>query len=248
MSTASTEVESAEQYTVSSPEEIRRLLQSVQAQNLPVRAYVVSRRAPLVTTILRIEDDTDSIVIDGTPDNGLAADLIAEENIRFETVLDHIHLRFSSAYARSCLMDKRSAFRLPIPDEIGLQRREFYRVEVPVTNAPQCNFQLRISKDEVVLNVKDISVGGICVIDDKNVLRQVPGAVYENCEIDLPEHGEIVANLRVVRSVVQELDNDRRRRLVGLAFMDLPNRMQMLVQSYIGMVERKLNAKRRGFE
>lgn len=248
MSTASTQTDSAEQCTVSSPEEIRRLLQSVLAQNLSLRVYVTSRRAPMVTAIVRIEDDTNSIVIDGTLDNDLASDLVAERNIYFETVLDDVHLRFSSAYARSCVMDKRATFRLPIPDEIGMQRREFYRVEVPVTNAPQCTFQLRISKSEVVLNLKDIGVGGICVIDDKNMLRQVPGAIYENCEIDLPEYGEVVANLRVVRSIVEELDNDKRRRLVGLAFMDLPNRMQMRVQSYIGMLERRLNAKRRGFE
>jgi hypothetical protein len=64
----------------------------------------------------------------------------------------------------------------------------------------------------------------------------------------LPEVDTVVTNLRIVRAQDDVLPDGKERRQVGCAFVQLPNAMQILVQHYIGVLERNLNAKRRGFE
>lgn len=240
-----------ERYTVSSRLEIQSLLRDAQKKNALLRMHVKGRSAAIITTILDIEGDTGSLVVDNSSDEGFNQRIVSADTVSFETLLDKVRVIFSSNQVSACMHDNRPALRLPIPDSLTrIQRREFYRVETPVTNPPRCTFMFELPKGpgRVSLEVRDVSAGGICVLDNQHQLDNAKGTLYPACELSLPDVGQVITDLRIVRSVDEEGVNGKERRLLGCKFVALPSPMQMRVQHYIGMLERRLNAKRRGFE
>src|SRR5690606_8041776 len=131
-----------------------------------------------------------------------------------------------------------------------VQRREYYRVDVPITEPASCTVTLAgdSGMKTIVLDIKDISAGGISVFDNAHALDNSLGTLYLDCRLELPEAGTVVTSLRVMRSQDERLNNGKETRLLGFQFFELPNPMNFIVQQYIGKLERKLNAKRRGFD
>lgn len=149
------------------------------------------------------------------------------------------------------MQDGRPALRALFPDSINrIQRREYYRVEIPVSNRAICTIPTPENKEtkQVSLEIKDISVGGISVLDNNRALDNTLHTLFRACKLDLPEAGTVVTDLQIVRSQDETLANGKPSRSLGLAFINLSNPMNFIIQQYIGKLERKLNAKRRGFE
>jgi c-di-GMP-binding flagellar brake protein YcgR len=168
--------------------------------------------------------------------------------VLFETNLDKVRIQFSVQQITACLQDGRPALRAPFPESIRrVQRREYYRVEVPVTEPAWCTIPMPQGKI-VKLEIKDISAGGISVLDNSHLLDTSEDMLYKDCRLELPETGTVVADLQIKRSLHETLSNDKKIHMLGCRFHDLSNPMNFMVQQYIGKLERKLNAKRRGFE
>ncbi|MBF6616867.1 MAG: flagellar brake protein [Candidimonas sp.] len=240
-----------DRYTVTSRLEIQSLLRSVQRKNSLLRMHVKGRLVAIITTILEIDTATNSLIVDNSSDEEFNRRITTAGTVCFETYLDKIRIDFSTDEIHNCVQDGRPALRLAIPTTLTrVQRRDSYRVETPVTDMPRCTFTIDTADGpaRTTLDVMDISAGGICVVDNMHRLDNAKGATYPECKLNLPEFGDVIATLRVTRSLDDVGANNKERRLLGCKFVSLSNPMQMQVHSCIDMVERKLNAKRRGFE
>jgi c-di-GMP-binding flagellar brake protein YcgR len=97
-----------------------------------------------------------------------------------------------------------------------------------------------------MLSLIDISCGGIAIIEERQVLDETPGRQYDNCRIELPSIGTIVTGLQVRACGEVVLPSGKRKRRLGLEFVNLPPAMLAAVQRYIMKLERDQIARTSG--
>ena len=131
---------------------------------------------------------------------------------------------------------------------IRLQRREYYRINTPLSMPIKVSIPAEIEGkvDILKLSLVDISCGGIAVLDEKKVLDCTIGKSYERCKLDLPGVGlvEIVLQVRNHQELV--LLNGKSNRRIGCQFINLSNSVLSHIQRYIMKLERERNAKMTG--
>ena len=136
-----------------------------------------------------------------------------------------------------------AAEKLPLT-LIRLQRREFYRMNTPVTNPVRVVVPL---PDELggptSFPLADISCGGIAILDNKMILGDAIGKEYPNCRIDLPEIGQVTTALQVRNSLDLTLLNNKTNRRLGCEFVNIQRSTLSYVQRYITKLERERNAR-----
>lgn len=245
-------VEDVSPYQVHSRREIIALLRAMNERNQLVSMQADGGAEAVVTSVLEIDEENNIVVIDRAPSNIVNQRIIDSDNVSFETVLDNIRILFFSEQVRECLYDNLPALYIPIPQSlVRLQRREHYRVPTPVANPLRCTITIPpddsgMTGTTVVVTLKDISCGGIAVVDEKKLLDHTIGRLYENCRIDIPGSNALHVKLQVRNSVDQTLSSGRSIRKLGCMFIDLPKPMLAAVQRYITKLERERNAKATG--
>jgi c-di-GMP-binding flagellar brake protein YcgR len=245
-------VEDVSPYQVHSRREIIGLLRAVKERNQLVSMQADGGADAVVTSVLEVDDAANMVVIDRAPGNALNQRILASDNISFETVLDSIRIMFFSEQVKECLYEGSPALYIPVPATlVRLQRREHYRVQTPVANPLRCSIHLPAEQEgglgtTVVLTLKDISCGGVALIDEKKQLDDTIGRVYQHCRIDFPGGVHIAMPLQVCNSNDQTLASGRSIRKIGCMFVDPPKGMIAAVQRYITKLERERNAKATG--
>lgn len=244
-------IEDLSPYQVHSPREVISLLRGISDHKQLVRLLINGGSEAIVTSILHIDEASDSVILD-CAQSGLANQRIIEsDNLSFETVLDNIRILFFSTQAESCQFEDLPALRIAIPDSlIRLQRREHYRIPTPIANPLRCTIQIPHEANgitsKVVVPLQNVSGGGIAMIDEHHLLDNTVGRNYNDCQIDLPGGTLIVATLQIRNSQEITLPNGKTIRRLGCLFVALPQTMMTAVQRYITKLERERNARETG--
>jgi len=232
-------------YLVHSRREIIALLRAIGEHHQLITMLVNGGADAVVTSILEVDDANDAVLIDCAPSALLNQRITQSDDIAFEASLDKVRILFSVAGADNALHEKRPALRIPIPASlIRLQRREYYRVNTPVSNPIFCRIPLPAGAGgNYATPLVDISCGGIALLDDKKILDTTIGYEYQNCRIDLPGLGVVTVTLQIRNSQELTLFNGKTNRRLGCQFVDLSKAMLAAVQRYIMYLERERNAK-----
>lgn len=239
-------------YQVHSRREIISLLRAMQERNQLVTMSINGGSESVVTSVLEVDEESSLVVVDRAPSNILNQRLIEAKNVSFETVLDNIRILFFSTRVRECLYDNSPALYIEIPESlVRLQRREHYRVPTPVASPLRCSIVIPPDEDglggtTVVVTLKDISGGGIGIIDEKKLLDNTIGRIYKDCRLELPGGAPVTCTLQIRNSHDLTLTSGRAIRKLGCMFVNLPNATLAAVQRYITKLERERNAKATG--
>jgi c-di-GMP-binding flagellar brake protein YcgR len=175
--------------------------------------------------------------------------IIEAGTVRCETSLDKIRILFKAENLRPTLYKGDAALRADIPPTlIRLQRREYYRMETPVSNPVRAILPLPLEAGggTAVFPLHDISCGGIAILDNKMQLSTTIGEQLANCRIELPEIGPVTVSLEVRNSLDLTLLNNKTNRRIGLQFVDISRGGMAGVQRYITKLERERNARLAG--
>lgn len=243
------ELENWHDYEVGSRREIVALLRQIGEKNQLIRMLVKGESDVCVTSILEVDEDEDCIVLDRSIDFSQHERMLEAGRVMCETTLDKIRIVFAADGLTEIRYQGGIAVRADIPPTlIRLQRREYYRMETPVTNPVRALIPLPADKGggSAVFPLHDISVGGIAVLDNTMQLDNTPGRVIENCRIELPEIGPITTALEVRNSLDITLLNNKTSRRVGLQFTNISRGALAGVQRYITKLERERNARLAG--
>ncbi|HLV28224.1 MAG TPA: flagellar brake protein [Burkholderiaceae bacterium] len=232
--------------------EIGAILRSIQRAAALLRMYPEGKPDhSIMTTILEYNADTRQLIVDCSSESEFNERLVKAPNVVFDTHMDQITIHFKAENPQSTTHDGLPAFVFSAPKSLRrVQRREFYRVEVPVGEPATCTLLILESGQQprrVQVKLKDISGGGVALLDPDNQLPRQSGITFENARLTLPEVGEAVVDLEVLRVHTNVLPNKKEIVELACRFKNIPNPTLMLVQGYIGRLERRLNAKRRGY-
>ena len=233
-------------YEVHTRREILTLLRDIGKRNQLVRMIFNDGSEAIVTSILKIDETNNTVLIDCAPGQLQNQRILESGSIAFETMLERIRILFFVNRIEICEYEGQQAFCIDLPMSlVRLQRREYYRVITP-----RCTIQITHAINQrtstVTVPVQNVSAGGIGIVDEAKVLDNTIGHIYKDCRIALPGGAVIVAPLDIRNLQDTTLVNGKSIRRMGCVFVDLSKPMMASVQRYITKLEREQNAKSTG--
>jgi c-di-GMP-binding flagellar brake protein YcgR len=243
------ELEAWHDYEIESPREIVALLRQIAEKNQLIRMLIKGEADVCVTSLLHVDPDTDTVIVDRSVSPEQNARIVAAEAVRCDTSLDKIRIVFALENLREVEFEGGTALAADVPASlIRLQRREFYRMPTPVTNPVRATIPLPddLGGGAGVFPLADISCGGIAIYDNKLQLGTIIGETFEDCRIELPDIGAVSCSLQIRNSIDMTLLNNKTSRRLGCQFIDISRANLAAVQRYITKLERERNARLAG--
>lgn len=239
-----------EDYTLRARSEILGVLRALFDQGSLMTAYFNQGNDFLMTTLLKIADDGHTLVLDIGSNNEMNKRALTSDRLICVSNLDRVKIQFILDGVDSIQFEGRQAFLANTPQALlRLQRRDFYRLVMPVLQPLRCTIPLKTYDDSsksMEVNVIDISGGGVGIIAKSEGVELDVDMLLENCRIDLPGVGMITVTMRI-RSVYDvTLRTGARHKRAGCQFLDLPGQQQMLLQRFIIKAERERKARESG--
>lgn len=232
-----------EQYAATAPREIafnlRRLIKDVE----PISVVFNDGNDSFLTVLLDVDEEDDLLYFDYGGAENINRKLLDSERAYFMCSPHGIRHQFPVGKVWRAEYQRRPAFVTHLPKRfIRLQRREFFRLELPLTQ----RLNLRVdapSGAHLTLSVVDIGLGGIGAEIPGLGFDPVPGIWLRNGIIDLPQLGRLRNDLEL-RSARTVQHGTREVQRLGLKFAGLSRAEETLLQRYLNHMQQELNAKR----
>jgi c-di-GMP-binding flagellar brake protein YcgR len=240
------DLENWHDFEVESRREIVALLRSIGEKNQLIRMLVHGEADVCVTSILDVDADNNTVILDCSINPDQNQRILAAKELSYETTLDKIRILFTSERVEKCTFEGTPALKIALPATlIRLQRREYYRMNTPVSNPVRVIIPLpaEMGGGNANFPLADVSCGGIAILDNKLILGDSIGKNYADCRIELPEVGTIVTSLQIRNSLDLTLLNNKSNRRLGCQFVDMARGALNSVQRYITKLERERNAR-----
>lgn len=235
-------------FEVGSRREIIALLRGISDKKQLVRVAARDGAAVYLTSILDVDGDADTVWLDRPADQEHVLRLLTG-TVAFETSLDKVRIFFGAEQLAPALHAGLPALQMAVPTSlIRLQRREFYRMQTPLTNPVRVTIPMptEMGGGQAVFQLADISVGGIAILDNQFALGDTIGRDYPECRIELPDLGNVTTGLQIRNCHdITQLGSTTNRRL-GCQFTDMGRGAAAAVQRYITKLERERNARING--
>ncbi len=242
--------EDEEKYLVRGEHAIRQIMQSLIDKRVLVRGCAMPRNHTFPTSMVEVLEDEDAVLIDGSASETINRSIEEATHVTCVSRLDRIHVQFRLQGLTRVMQGGQIAFRADLPESVlRLQRREFYRLQTPISEGVSCTLALpRVdgSRREAELRILDISGGGVAIAVPPVGVHFEPGTEFPDSLLRLPDTAPISARL-VVRNLFRITRRGGAEVLrAGCEFADLPRGAEDAIQRYILRAERTRNARERG--
>ncbi|MBB3274592.1 MULTISPECIES: flagellar brake protein [Pseudoxanthomonas] len=239
-----------EKYLLRHPRDIRQVLQALIDRRALISAHLVPRGHVFPTALIELAADEGSLLFDGSISETINRAVEEAAQIICVSQLDRVHVQFPLTDCERLRVDGQTAFRAPLPERVlRLQRREFYRLQVPVSYPVRCLIPFAAGEEEpqwVEMRVLDISGGGLAVEVPPERPEFRPFREYTDCRLLLPDGEPLQVRLMVKNLFRQSRPNGREIWRAGCQFTDLPRGGDAQIQRYIFRMERQRSARERG--
>jgi c-di-GMP-binding flagellar brake protein YcgR len=220
--------------------EIVRTLRGLISHHEMVSAFFSEGRELLLTSVLHVDSDTDSVLLDYGSNSELNQKILLAERIIFVTSLEKVKVQWVGGAIAKDTWEGRDAFRIVLPSEmLRLQRREYFRLTTPVMNPLKCKIPASQGLS-IEVALADISAGGIGVVISQPLgVGFEVGAVFPGCRVELPGIGTAEFTLEIRSTWEITMKNGAKSLRAGCQFVDMRPGMQALIQRYIIKLERE---------
>ena len=215
---------------------IQKLRQLAKSRSL-ITAHFGGGQHSLLTAVLEVLPEKDVVVLDYGADEKINKKILEAGRIVFKTQHEGITAQFTVDRVQRAKRHGKTAFACALPESLlWVQRREFYRVRVPLGDPVYCEIP-RPDDEPLSLSIIDISVGGVGLNDAENRLEVELDQILPGCKLRLGEHGDALVNLVVRNLIPVNPDDTSAGRRVGCQIQDLAMDMNTIIQRYIHAVE-----------
>lgn len=228
-----------DRFRVDSRMEIVRVLGDLARTLQLVTAYFNEGSDFVLTSVLRLDDENNRLVLDYGPDETLNQRLLNARRVLFVTRHQQVRVQFSSETVQKANYQGGPALVIPLPASIiRLQRREYYRLATPIGRRLNLSM-IDPDGNTIHAHIVDISVGGVGLIEPPEG-RQCgwdAGTVVPNCRIELPEEGVIQADVEIRNRYQVDSQQGEPVYRVGCRLLRLDSRSNAAILRYIHRVE-----------
>lgn len=231
------------EFLIHSPNEIQNILQTIRERNTRVALYYDEGNRFVLTMLVAVSEE--GIWVDPASSQLDNNHITSSNKIVFVSTHNHAKVQFVATEAKLVNYGAQEALFLPLPLKLlRLQRRDFYRLVTAPHHLLKCVIKPLQEKVEIKheVTVMDISVGGISLVCQESDIELVPGNIYPNCEIELPEIGTLTATIQVKNTFEVTSRNGKVHRRAGCVFVKPDGRTTMLLQRFVAQMQRKAAA------
>lgn len=230
-------------YLLGDPREICQVLRAVMKHREIVSVHFEHGSRFFITRLLAVEPGGLDFDVPADPETRTRVAMASR--VVFVTRLEGVQVQFACGPVRLVEQGGRPALRTALPTRVlRLQRREYYRLVVPVSEPIHCHFELAGVPLETA--VIDISLGGVGLSHLSPELALAVGTVLPDAWLELPGEGRLDFGLEVRCLMELPLPTGARARRAGCRFLGLPPTAQARIQRYIVRIERERLARARG--
>jgi c-di-GMP-binding flagellar brake protein YcgR len=212
-----------------------------------ITMFFDSGRELLLTSL--IAADEESLVLDFGPDSSVNRKALAADKLFCVASQGKVRIQFELGRLTQISVDDRPAFRAALPASVlRLQRRDFFRLAMPVTRPLKCTMPVADpdgNVQSVTTNVVDLSGGGLAMTVPKGMTFE-RDMEFADCNIELPEIGNITMTIAVRNVFEVELRSGAHITRAGCEFVKPSGLSLTLIQRYIMKVERERKARESG--
>ena len=235
------------QFILNQRREIVFYLELLARQRSVATVYISDGQRFFLSSLLAIDETENLLFLD--PSSAADNNALAQSAGQLTLVanLDRIKIQIRLPGLKISRHQDRDALCAPLPKAIlRLQRREFFRLEPPLSSPVRCKLVARQDKAasrSLELILSDISGGGASLIGATEVANYFPrNALFQDCRLEIPGEGVIQVNLRV-RKVIEISDRNGEHNLrIGCEFINLPGSRLAFIERYIARIERERKA------
>ncbi len=242
--------EEDERYLLHGEREIGHVLQALFERNSQISAHLAGRGMNFPTALLDYSPEHGTLVIDGSTIPAINRSLETASQVVCVSQLDKIHIQFNLSGLVPQGGDGQTSFLCRQPESLlKLQRREFYRQQVPVADEMTCVVHIPMPDAPPAsrtLRVLDISGGGLALETPTGHPTLKAAQELPACQLSLPDGEVLTIDLRVKNLFRQQLPGGRESCRAGCQFVRLPRSTETLIQRYIFRIERLRNARKQG--
>lgn len=230
-----------ERCTLYGPREINFQLRGLIKRGERLSINFQDGRQSFLTVLLDISEENNTLYFDiGGSEETNRAFLKAERSTFIATV-DGIRIQFSAGQGRESVLDGGRVFAVALPASLlRLQRREFFRLELPSSKPYICRIR-RGTPQEKALPLHDISVGGVGVLSHE-LIKFDQLEILDNCWIDLRDSGVVAVTLEVRYFVSLETRSGKPLWHMGCRFVNLSALNETLIQRFMARTQAERKA------
>ena len=224
-------------YLITTTDEIGYTLNALAKKPELICLYADQQRELFVLSAL-LQVSYDGLVFDFGPDAAFNQRLLAAKTICCVAHLNSVHYQFDLHTISATTFNDKPVFQSESPKQVlRLQRRDFYRLSVPLSTPLSCLIPLHNGDAEI--SISDISLGGMGLLGYIPEISLTVGNILKNCRIELPLFGVISADVEICTHSEHQLRNGIRTLRSGCRFINLSGTGQTLLQRYINQIDRK---------
>lgn len=231
------------EYMLHNAMEILHVLRQMQQRGSQITLFFNEGADLLLTTLITVDER--GLVFDYGASEAVNQRALKAGKLFCITQIDKVRVQFIVRGLKPATHAGQPAFRAALPNSLlRLQRREYFRLVMPVTRRLTC--QIPVDGERIEIDVVDLSGGGIAVMVPPKTMSFHAGMTFPGCKIELRDIGVITTTVEV-RSIFElTLRNGAHVKRAGCRFVDIPPAMTNLVQRYITKVERERKARETG--
>jgi len=239
-----------DKYLLRNPREIRQVLDALAEKRVLLTAHAAPRNHSFPSSVIGIAEDEELIYIDGSINETINRSVIEAHHVTCVSQLDRIHIQFRITGLERTEVDGQIAFVAALPEQLlRLQRRDHYRLQVPLTQTMTCEIPLLRAEgraEYTPLRVLDISGGGLALAVPGDHPDFRPFREYAACRLHLPEGDTLELRMMFKNLFRQMNQNGTESWRAGCQFTELPRGADVQIQRYSFRMERLRSARERG--
>lgn len=191
----------------------------------------------MLSTVVDVLSDKNLLVLDYGGNEEVNQRLLKHNRAVVKTDYDGIQAQFTIKDIRKARLQGKPSFACALPEDVlWVQRRELYRVKIPLNEVVTCEL-IHGDNNRTEYPVIDISAGGIGLFDQNDELELEPGNIFHNCKLSLGNHSTLFINLEIRNHALKNPNDSDSGMRCGCAFQNLAGDSEISLQKFINVVD-----------
>ncbi|MBD3609969.1 MAG: flagellar brake protein [Gammaproteobacteria bacterium] len=224
-----------EEFLIHTRSSIASVLRNLMREKRTISAYLPSGDM-VATSILHVDAEKNMVILEPAQDAKLSRAFSNTHQVLFDLKHNSVIIQFIASSTQPARFNGASSVFIELPDTLlRLQRREYFRID---SDIGKMTVKLTDAGGVIhVLEVEDLSLGGIGTVVELPELLIKQFMVFEESEISIPGLGTLVVDLQVRNYFEKTLSTGQKVNRLGLAFMDLPTDKENQLQRFINKLQ-----------
>jgi c-di-GMP-binding flagellar brake protein YcgR len=232
------------EFRIRSRREIQFILEDIAEKGTRVVLYYDGTQEFIMTTLLGANEQGAWLDISPHPPENKR--ILRSNQLTVVSLHQGVKMQFAASSIQEALVDDKDSFFLPLPDYLlRIQRRENFRLDIPISAPLTCIIPIRPENPEALdkpaimreVPIANISCGGLALLCGEQEYELQPGRTFHDCRISLPDIGTLTVTLEIKTQSSLTNPNGAVNTRIGCQFIQMNSHTDQLLQQYINRLQ-----------